>query len=136
MKQVNTLGIDHLGLSVRNLDETARFFVEALGWTESGRDDTYPRTAVSNGACRFTLWQVSSPKTATPFDRKRNIGLHHVAIEVPRQADLHIAADRVRAYPGARLEFEPEFIGSGPRMHVIFYEPGGLRLELIWQGMA
>ena len=28
----------------------------------------------------------------------------------------------------------PELLGSGPRKHMIFFEPGGIRLELIWSG--
>jgi hypothetical protein len=31
------------------------FIVEGLGWKESGRDDSYPRTAVSDGVVRLTL---------------------------------------------------------------------------------
>ena len=136
MTDISSRGIDHLGLTVRDIDETARFFVQVLGWKESGRDGSYPRTAVSNGMCRLTLWQATSDRSVNDFDRKQNIGLHHVAIEVPSKVDLTNAADAIRAFPGARLEFEPELVGQGPRMHVMFYEPGGLRLELIWLGIA
>lgn len=31
-----TQGINHLGLTVRDLDETANLFLEVLGWKESG----------------------------------------------------------------------------------------------------
>jgi catechol 2,3-dioxygenase-like lactoylglutathione lyase family enzyme len=53
-----TRGINHLGLAVLDLEKTAKFFVDALGWTQSARDPTYPRTAVSDGHVRLTLWQV------------------------------------------------------------------------------
>jgi len=33
------------------------------------------------------------------------------------------------------VEFMPEFMGQGPRKHMIFAEPGGIRLELFWQGI-
>lgn len=46
----------HPGLSVRSLENSGRFFTEALGGTESGRDDAYPRGAVSDGRLRLTLW--------------------------------------------------------------------------------
>ena len=44
----DTAGINHLGLAVKNLDDSKAFFIEGLGWTESGLDPTYPRTAVSD----------------------------------------------------------------------------------------
>ena len=54
----DTKGLNHLGLAVINLDQTVAFFVENLGWQESGRDNSYPRSAVSDGEIRLTLWQV------------------------------------------------------------------------------
>ena len=52
-----TKGLNHLGLSAKNLDQTLAFFVDCLGWEESGRDDSYPRAAVGDGNIRLTLWQ-------------------------------------------------------------------------------
>ena len=129
-----TRGINHTGLSVRNLDDTVAFFTDVLGWTETGRDDSYPRSAVSDGHSRLTLWQVASDRTAVGFDRRHNIGLHHLAIEVPDEATLKTLADKVAAYPGVTVEFIPEPVDNGPRKHMMFTEPGGIRLELIWMG--
>ncbi len=47
-----TQGLNHLGLAVSNLDATTQFFTRCLGWEESGRDESYPRTAVSDGHVR------------------------------------------------------------------------------------
>jgi catechol 2,3-dioxygenase-like lactoylglutathione lyase family enzyme len=77
-----TRGINHLGLSVLDLDSSVRFFTEALGWTESGRDNSYPRAAVSDGHVRLTLWQVDHQLAVEPFNRRKNVGLHHLALEV------------------------------------------------------
>lgn len=40
-----TRGVNHLELSVENLKSTRDFFVDLLGWEESGYDASYPRTA-------------------------------------------------------------------------------------------
>jgi len=94
MTDVNamTQGINHLGLSVLDIDSSSRFFVQQLGWVESGRDESYPRTAVSDGHIRLTLWQVDRSLDVQPFNRRRNVGLHHLALEVasedPEVADL------------------------------------------------
>lgn len=129
-----TLGLNHLGLAVDNLNETTAFFSEVLGWTETARDDTYPRNSITDGKLRLTLWQIDCSKPATQFDRRSNIGLHHLALEVGSEADLKRVANKVAAFPGVKVEFMPELLGNGPRKHMMFAEPGGIRLELIWQG--
>ena len=129
-----TQGINHLGLAVRNLDETTQFFVDVLGWTESGRDDSYPRTAVSDGQVRLTLWQVDTASDVNEFHRRRNIGLHHLALEVDTADRLESLSRRLSTYPGVEIEFMPELVGAGPRRHMMCCEPGGIRIELIWPG--
>lgn len=131
---MKTNGINHLGLTVRNLDETVAFFVTGLGWTEGPRDDSYPRSSVSDGCCRLTLWQANQSPAPRSFDRKTNIGLHHLALEVETEAALTEAHARLLAYPGVHIEFAPEPLGDGRRKHMMFTEPGGIRLELIWPG--
>jgi lactoylglutathione lyase len=127
-----TKGINHLGLTVRDLDQTTAFFTDLLGWKLVTRDDSYPRTAVTDGYCRFTLWQADPSQSIIDFNRKSNVGLHHVAIEVSSKEELLGLADKIRDWPGTELEFEPELLSGGPRMHMMFREPGGIRMEIIW----
>lgn len=129
-----TRGINHLGLAVLDLDATTRFFTEVLGWTESGRDDSYPRTAVSDGHLRLTLWQVDHRLTIEPFNRRKNVGLHHLALEVESEARLEALAQSLVLRPGVKIEFMPELLGKGPRKHMMALEPGGIRIEFIWPG--
>lgn len=130
-----TKGLNHLGLAVRELAVTKAFFIDLLGWTESGYDPSYPRTAVSDGVVRLTLWQVDHTKDLVSFDRRQNIGLHHLALEVESEAKLTELFKKVEAYPGAKVEFAPELLGKGPRKHMMCSEPGGIRIEFIWQGV-
>jgi lactoylglutathione lyase len=129
-----TQGLNHLGLAVRDLDATTRFFVEALGWAESGRDESYPRTAVSDGSVRLTLWQVDHASDIESFQRRKNIGLHHIAFEVESEERLTEVAGIVSDWPGVQIEFMPELVSAGPRKHMMCEEPGGIRVEFIWQG--
>ena len=130
-----TQGINHLGLSVKDLDQTVSFFVDCLGWQESGRDDSYPRSAVSDGSIRLTLWEVDHSLPVNEFHFRQNVGLHHLALEVESEQQLHRVAEQVKQYRGVNIEFMPELLGSGPRKHMIFNEPGGIRLEFIWPGV-
>lgn len=134
MAVAETRGINHLGLAVRDLEQTTRFFVEGLGWEQSGYDPSYPRTAVSDGHVRLTLWQVDHSGPVVSFNRCSNVGLHHLALEVHTEQALNDVAERLGRYPGVKMEFMPELVGDGPRKHCMCYEPGGLRIELIWPG--
>ncbi|AJQ93709.1 VOC family protein [Gynuella sunshinyii] len=130
----NTQGINHLGLAVKDLTATRDFFVELLGWTESGYDPDYPRTAVSDGVVRLTLWQVDDRYPVHEFDRRQNIGLHHLALTVETEADLDELHQRLLDND-ITIEFAPELLSDGPRKHMMCYEPGGIRIEFIWAGL-
>ena len=129
-----TNGINHLGLSVFDLNKSVSFFVDCLGWEESGRDNTYPRSAVSDGHVRLTLWQVDHDLEVQPFHRRKNIGLHHLALEVSSEAKLNELHAKLVSSPQVSIEFEPQLVGSGPRKHMMCNEPGGIRIEFIWLG--
>lgn len=123
-----TLGIDHLGLSVSKLDETVSFFVQGLGWEEVGRKPNYPAVFVSDGNITLTLWQTVAYKPVK-FDRKNNVGLHHLALKLATEADLNKLFERVKNWPMVLVEFSPEFSGAGPKVHFMINEPSGNRIE-------
>jgi catechol 2,3-dioxygenase-like lactoylglutathione lyase family enzyme len=125
-----TLGIHHLGLAVPNLDEAVSFFTDALGWHVKGRNEEYPAAFVNDGTVTVTLWQIPLSEMAVAFDRRRNIGLHHLAFAVRDFDSLIKVFDRVRAYPGVVIEFEPMQIGpSSNRHHFMCAMSGGIRIE-------
>ena len=130
-----TKGMHHLGLAVKDLYKSAQFFTEILGWQESGYDETYPRTAVSDGVIRLTLWQVENQLEAVAFNRKSNIGLHHLALEVEEEIMLIELFEKLKGIANVDIEFPPELLGAGPRKHFMCNEPGGIRIEFIWSGV-
>jgi catechol 2,3-dioxygenase-like lactoylglutathione lyase family enzyme len=125
-----TQGVHHVGLAVRDLDEATSFFCGPLGFNVVGRNDAYPSVFVSDGAVMLTLWRVVDPASAVAFNRKANVGLHHLALAVADEAALAIAYERVRGHPGVTIEFAPEPVRAGsPVRHFICLIPGGLRIE-------
>ena len=130
---IQVQGVDHVGLTVKDLDTTSRFFVEALGYKKVKENADYPSFFVTDGKVMVTLWQVKDPVQAMNFDRKNNIGLHHLAFKLNTFAELDAMHEKLKSWPDVKIEFAPEFVGAGPAKHFIFSEPGGVRLEFIVQ---
>jgi len=126
--QSATRGAHHIGLTVPDIGAAARFFIEALGFKQVGEVPDYPAIFVSDDQIMITLWQVQEPESATPFDRKRNIGLHHLALAVN---DLDGLAEQLAARDDIEFEFRPEPLGSSGLRHLMCGIPGNIRLELI-----
>lgn len=131
-RQARTMGVDHLGLTVGDLDASRRFFVECLGWQVVGEVPAYPAVFVSDGCVRLTLWQVDKSAGYAAFDRRRNVGLHHVALKVAGLTALESLHAHVSDWPGVAIEFAPQLVTpGGSRMHCMVREPGGVRLEFV-----
>jgi len=126
-----TFGIDHLGLTVSDLQKTVSFFVDCLGWKEVGGKPEYPSKFISDGTSVLTIWQVQA-NTPVNFDRKTNIGLHHVAFKIASEAELNDLFAKVEKWPDIIIECAPEFSGSGPKVHFFINEPSGNRLEFAY----
>jgi catechol 2,3-dioxygenase-like lactoylglutathione lyase family enzyme len=125
-----THGVHHVGLAVRNLGEATSFFCGTLGFKEVGRNDDYPAVFVSDGVVTLTIWRVADPQNAVAFNRKTNIGLHHLALAVADEAALARVYERVRNHPGVVVEFTPEPVRAGSTTrHFICAIPGGIRVE-------
>lgn len=125
-----TLGAHHIGLAVRDVAQARDFFVDALGYSVAAERPDYPAIFVTDGTTLLTLWQVAYPARATSFDRRANIGLHHLALKVADLAALRMVFARVQGHPGVTIEFDPEPIREGATTHhFICTMPGGIRIE-------
>jgi catechol 2,3-dioxygenase-like lactoylglutathione lyase family enzyme len=130
MTQALTRGAHHVGLAVPDLEAAKGFFQDCLGYEQIAESPDYPAAFVSDGTTLITLWQVEDPATATPFDRRRNVGLHHLALAVADDDALAQVHDRVKAHPGTAIEFAPGPMGPGAGAnHMICTIPGGIRVE-------
>ncbi|REL26265.1 VOC family protein [Thalassotalea euphylliae] len=124
-------GVDHVGLAVSNLENSKTFFTETLGFKVLGKDGDYPAYFLNNGAITVTLWQTTNGDKATPFNRKTNVGLHHLAFQVETLEKLNQLHDKLKATASVTIEFAPENLGRGPTQHMMIREPSGNRLEFI-----
>ncbi len=126
-----TRGAHHIGLTIPNLAQTRAFFVDVLGFEQVGERPEFPAVFLSDGATMITLWQAADPEAATPFDRRSNVGLHHLALQVPSAEELESLHEALLGAEHVRIEFGPEPLGQGPARHLMCAIPGGVRVEFI-----
>lgn len=124
-----TQGIHHLGLTVRDIKQTSDFFQNQLDFIEVGGDSSYPSIFLSDGTVMLTLWQATDPDAATPFDRHKNIGLHHFALAMDNTEALERLHRQLADVDGVTIEFSPERLGQTDFRHMMCTIPGGLRME-------
>jgi catechol 2,3-dioxygenase-like lactoylglutathione lyase family enzyme len=126
-----TVGVHHVGLTVPNLGDARDFFIEGLGFQQVGEVPDYPALFLTDGTTMITLWQAEDPASATPFDRRRVIGLHHLALSVADPDALGALHGELAARDDVEIEFAPESLGGGPARHMMCRIPGNIRLEVI-----
>ncbi len=130
--KVMTQGLGHLGLTVKNLDASTDFFVNTLGWKKVGGYPDYPSHFVTDGKIFLTLWQTKTDKPVVNFDRKHNVGLHHLALKVASLADLNQLHQMFLTTKGVEVEFAPQPNNGGPTIHMMIREPSGNRIEFAY----
>ena len=126
-----TQGSHHIGFTVPNIIATRNFFVDTLGFEQIHEVPDYPAIFISDGTIMLTLWQAVDPANATSFDRKNNIGLHHFALKVDSLETLKSIYQTLLNTPDVEIEFAPEPLGESASQHMMFYIPGGIRMELV-----
>ncbi len=125
-----TAGAHHVGLTVPDLTQAVAFFTEVLGLSLVKERPDYPAAFVSDGALLITLWQaqVDDP---TKFDRRKNLGLHHLALELHPDADLDAIETVLTQRRDVEIEFSPQPLGQGPARHMMCTVASAFRLELV-----
>ena len=97
-----------------------------------GGQPDYPARFVSDGKIFLTLWQTTPNQKVITFNRKNNVGLHHLAMSVVSFEALDELHERFKKTKGVVIEFAPELAFGGPGKHMMIREPSGNRLEFIF----
>jgi lactoylglutathione lyase len=132
MEKSPTLGLSHVSLSVNNVNASREFF-EALGFHELPEMEcSMPSHSLvlTDGMAIITLGQIQGK--ATPFDRRHNIGLHHISIRVRTMDDLAGLYKKSLKVPGVKDEFAPAPLEGTDMVRATVYEPSGIRVELTY----
>jgi catechol 2,3-dioxygenase-like lactoylglutathione lyase family enzyme len=130
-------GVDHLDLVVSDLDRSLEFYNELLGPLGFTRNSEIAGERGERviyiggtGGASVSLRQAQSDAHPTPYDRYA-VGVHHVAFF----ADSREAVDERAAWlreRGAEIESAPAEYDYTPGYYaVFFYDPDGIKLEIL-----
>jgi catechol 2,3-dioxygenase-like lactoylglutathione lyase family enzyme len=128
---MDVLGLDHVYLSVRDMDRSERFYdgvMRALGFRKGDRAIAGERHAhYFNPQLQLSLRPARSAVAHDPYAP----GLHHLCLQLPTPADVDAAALALRGLgvsatdPRRYPEYHPDYYAT------FFEDPDGLRLELV-----
>ena len=126
--------INHLGIASKSIEESLRFWRDALGLehvhTEIVEDQKVRVAMLPLGESRIELLEpLSDDSPISKFLEKRGGGIHHIAVEV---ADIEAELQKLKDQ-GFRLIDEKPRVGAENCL-VAFVHPaqtGGVLLELV-----
>jgi catechol 2,3-dioxygenase-like lactoylglutathione lyase family enzyme len=130
--------LNHVSITVSNLDEAMRFFeplLDFMGYTEHERGfDSGTRLTINlnpQTAIAFNIWESKGELAKHAFEVYEP-GLHHVAFNADTHERVDQMAELVRRLGGTILDGPGEFpFGIGGYYAVYFLGPDGLKFEFV-----
>ena len=121
--------IGHVVLNVQDVERSARFYTEVLGFQIS---DVYPEEMVPGGMvflrCNTDHHGIALVGSAAA--PATNVELNHIAFEVGSLDDVVRARDQLRRH-GVTIDFDGRR-RAGCQLAVEFRDPDNHRLEIYW----
>jgi catechol 2,3-dioxygenase-like lactoylglutathione lyase family enzyme len=121
--------IGHVVLNVQDVERSARFYTEVLGFQIS---DVYPEEMVPGGMVflRCNTDHHGIALVGSTNAPAQNVELNHLAFEVGSLDDVVRARDHLRRH-GVTIDFEGRR-RAGCQLAVEFRDPNNHRLEIYW----
>ena len=134
MSAIEVLGLEHLDLTVNDLERSIAFYGSVLGMLGFRRLPPHPEgyTAWHNPYMSIALRPAAPEEQGRPFNRYR-VGLHHLALKARSREDV----DRFHAFlvrEGITVLDPPaEYPQYGPQYYAVFFaDADGMKLELAY----
>ena len=115
--------IAHIAVKVEDIEQSAQFYENALGFVPTGksRSENRTRASFSDGEINLTLLRYDSEDAAMAQAAGQGPCIHHFAIEV----------DDVATYVAQVREFGCEILSDPNKSPVKFRAPGGTIAEIV-----
>jgi len=131
---VRSTGVHHVDLVVSSIERSLPFYRDLLAPLG------FHRISEVEGERGETIWYLGGPGTAiglrqaqseSPAYDRYSVGLHHLALEAYSRGVVDERAEWLR-FRGAEIESGPEEYHYIPGYYaVFFYDPDGLKLEIV-----
>jgi catechol 2,3-dioxygenase-like lactoylglutathione lyase family enzyme len=129
---MKTSGLDHIVLTVSNLERSRNFYAEILGFDVKSIPASYSNPIFA-GSCFFhagdiEIFLIQHPQTISGdrFDEMR-VGLDHLSFRAPDEAALNELAERL-IEAGVETKGVEVFLPPGKK-YVSFRDPDNIQLE-------
>ena len=133
MSRAHRPGIDHIDLSVSDLDRSVAFYDAVL--TELGFQRSADNGTVDwrGGAMEIGIRAAETPDASAPYDRYR-VGLHHLAFRAESRAAVDRFHDFLKRHDFEILDAPAAYPQYGEGYYAVFFaDPDGMKLELVYR---
>jgi glyoxylase I family protein len=130
--------IDHLRLSVRDVEAARRFYdplLRCLGFEAAERDDDGAAWGVhEGGTVGWLILTPASPELRDTPHQRLAPGLHHVAFAARDRAHVDAVHELLVGLGAEILEAPSEYDAEPDHYAVFFRDPDGFKLEVVFVG--
>ncbi len=128
---MEVLGLDHIDLTVTDLERAIDFYQTVLGALGFSRVKHPTYVAWSNGKLNIAVREAADEHRNTRFDRTRS-GLHHLALKAKNRIDVDTLHTLLVEKGLTVLDAPAEYPEYGPDYYAVFFtDPDGMKLELV-----
>ena len=131
MSTIEVFGVDHVTLTVNDLERSIPFYEKVLGALGFKRLASESYIGWANAHMNIGIHTPAPEENGTAFNRYR-VGLHHLALKARSREDV----DRFHQFLVSEgitvLDPPAEYPQYGPQYYAVFFaDPDGMKLELV-----
>jgi methylmalonyl-CoA epimerase len=115
------IGVDHIGIAVKNLNEILDFYTEVLGLKSTGSEEVGEQKArtvfIPVGNTEIELLESTSPEgPIAKFIEKKGEGIHHIALRVE---NIEKALEELKGRDIKLIDQSPRYGAGGAKIAFI-----------------